>query len=340
MRYFRGGRLIRRLQKFIARLWSAFPSILGLAFLLSINLVFIIDIELTLRRNASLREQDEFPWGFGQTLAIIPLLMPLRDIAEALLARRMQKALNLRLESAVKQKQWDAVLAFVARGADPNTDMRGETTAIREACFSDTALGVVRALLDAGADPNIDPGPRRDTNTIRRENKDCLQLLMNYENGFLDGASALSGMTVKGYGAGVMLLLAKPGIEVNAADTDGRTPLHVAAAKGHEVILKHLLAAPGIDVNAPDTNGWTALTWASFRGNETIVKDLCAVPEIIVDVADIKRRLEHPPEGEMWKDPASKDEQGECIRVLEEFVELKRGSTQEETPDGEQRGGL
>ncbi|KAF6743832.1 ankyrin repeat-containing domain protein [Ephemerocybe angulata] len=168
-------------------------------------------------------------------------------------------------------------------------------------------------------------------------------------------------MTVRGWGAGVKLLLAKPGIEVNAADTngrtplhvaakgsheaviqlllaapgidvnasdtDGRTPLHVAAAEDHEVILKLLLAAPGIDVNAPDTNEWTALTWAAFKGNEAIVKDLCAVPEIIVDVAGVKRRLEHPPEGELWDNPASKDEQDKCIRVLEELS--KRGRAQD-----------
>ncbi|KAF6747699.1 hypothetical protein DFP72DRAFT_1016024, partial [Ephemerocybe angulata] len=116
--------LIRRVQAFIMRWWSMIPPVLGLLFLLAINLVFIIDIELTLKQNAHLQDPDEAKWGFGQILAILLLFMPLRDLAEALLARKMQKEMNLGLEGAVNQKQWDAVLAFVARGADPNIDMR------------------------------------------------------------------------------------------------------------------------------------------------------------------------------------------------------------------------
>ncbi|KAF5323909.1 hypothetical protein D9611_008312 [Ephemerocybe angulata] len=126
----------RWVQKFIAQWWSIFPPVLGLVFLLAINLVFIIDIELTLKQNAPLQGHDEAVWRFGQILAILLLFMPLRDLAEALLARKMQKEMNLGLEGAVNQKQWDAVLAFVARGADPNIDMRGETTAMRVAYLS------------------------------------------------------------------------------------------------------------------------------------------------------------------------------------------------------------
>ncbi|KAF5323823.1 hypothetical protein D9611_008299 [Ephemerocybe angulata] len=89
--------------------------------------------------------------------------------------------------------------------------------------------------------------------------------------------------------------------------------------------VKVLLAAPGINVNAVDTSGWTALTWAAFNGREDIVQNLCAVPEIIVDVADVKRRFEDPPEGWRWGSPASKDVQDKCVRILEEFVESKGG---------------
>ena len=48
----------------------------------------------------------------------------------------------------------------------------------------------------------------------------------------------------------LQLLLAKKGIEVNAADTSGATPLYVAAQKGHSKVVQHLLAKKGIDVNA------------------------------------------------------------------------------------------
>ncbi|KAF5323925.1 hypothetical protein D9611_008371 [Ephemerocybe angulata] len=273
---------LRRVQAFIVRWWSMIPPVLGLLFLLAINLVFIIDIELTLKQNAHLQDPDEAKWGFGQILAILLLFMPLRDLAEALLARKMQKEMNLGLESAVNQKQWDAILAFVARGADPNIDMRGETTAIRAAYLSDR-LDVVRALLDAGSDPSIESGPKRDTETIQRENKACLQILRSYDNRFLEGASALTSMMAKGCHVGVKLLLSTPGIVVNARDTVGRTPLSFAAECDDEAVVKLLLTAPGIDVNAPDTDGWTPLCFPTVVGYEAVVKLLLAAPGIDVN---------------------------------------------------------
>ncbi|KAF5324053.1 hypothetical protein D9611_008364 [Ephemerocybe angulata] len=50
-------------QKFIVRWWSVFPPVLGLVFLLAINVVFIIDIELTLKQNAHLQGDGEAVWG-------------------------------------------------------------------------------------------------------------------------------------------------------------------------------------------------------------------------------------------------------------------------------------
>ncbi|KAF6747748.1 hypothetical protein DFP72DRAFT_919026, partial [Ephemerocybe angulata] len=137
----------------------------------------------------------------------------------------------------------------------------------------------------------------------------------------------------------VKLLLAAPGIDVNAADTDWRTSLISAVWKNKRGAVKLLLAAPGIEVNAVDTGGWTALTWAAFKGKEAMVQDLCAVPEIIVDVADVKRWLENPPEGWRWEDPASKDKQDNSVRILEEFVESKGGGAQDGSEGDEPSGG-
>jgi ankyrin repeat protein len=54
-------------------------------------------------------------------------------------------------------------------------------------------------------------------------------------------------------------LLAAPGINVNAADKNGPTPLSRAANRGHEAVVGRLLAAPGIDINVADKNGKTPL---------------------------------------------------------------------------------
>ncbi|KAF5324061.1 hypothetical protein D9611_008346 [Ephemerocybe angulata] len=276
---------LRWVQELIARWWSVLPPVLGLVFLLAINLVFIIDIELTLKQNAHLQRHDEAEWGFGQILAILLLFIPLRDLAEALLTRRMQKEVNLGFKNAVNLQDWDSVLAFVARGADPNVVIEGEVTAIRSACFSDR-VDVVRALLDAGSDPNIESGPKRDTKVIQRENKDCLQLLRNYDNRVLDGTLALNCMVVKEYHIGVKLLLAAPGINVNGEDKLRRAALIIAAHQGTEAVVKLLLAVPGIDVNVLAPWGWTPLSLAARNGHEAVVKLLLAAPGIDVNASD------------------------------------------------------
>ncbi|KAF6763598.1 hypothetical protein DFP72DRAFT_872885 [Ephemerocybe angulata] len=103
----------------------------------------------------------------------------------------------------------------------------------------------------------------------------------------------------------------------------------LAARYGLEAVAKLLLTAPGINVNAADTGGRTALTWAVFAGKEAIVLDLCAVPEIIVDVADVKRRLEHPPKGWPYGTRILKDKQDKCVRILEEFAGSNGGGAQD-----------
>jgi hypothetical protein len=57
--------------------------IVGLVLLVAINVLFIADIELTLRRNKSDQNGDD-EWGFGQVLALLLLIIPLRDAWGAL----------------------------------------------------------------------------------------------------------------------------------------------------------------------------------------------------------------------------------------------------------------
>ncbi|KFX87806.1 hypothetical protein V490_08006 [Pseudogymnoascus sp. VKM F-3557] len=84
----------------------------------------------------------------------------------------------------------------------------------------------------------------------------------------------------------VSQLLAAPGIDVNVADNNGRTPLWWAAVQGHEGVVGQLLAAPSIDVNIADNYSRTPLRWAAVQGHEGVVGQLLAAPSIDINIAD------------------------------------------------------
>lgn len=87
-----------------------------------------------------------------------------------------------------------------------------------------------------------------------------------------NGETPLYIAVFKGRTKIVQLLLAVPGININAAKTnDGATPLFVAAFKGHKEIVQLLLSAPGININAARTDGVTPLYFAAVCGHESIV---------------------------------------------------------------------
>ncbi|KAF6750495.1 hypothetical protein DFP72DRAFT_509454 [Ephemerocybe angulata] len=178
---------IRRASNTIVQRWAILPPCIGLLFLLAINLVFIIDIELALKQNAGLQGGNEAEWGFGQILAMLLLFMPLRDLAETILARRMkqrQKDLDMGLIGAINSKDPSMVLTWISRGASPNAKLEGDISPMHIACHFDD-LDVIKTLLEAGADPNIKDGHRRDTYMVDSDNTNCLRLLNRVEKGSL-----------------------------------------------------------------------------------------------------------------------------------------------------------
>lgn len=115
---------------FFKRIRQVLPVYLGLVFLLAVNIIFIVDIELTIRGNQHLQNSEESQWGFGQILALLLLSMPLRDVVEALFRRRqaIRTKLNRSLKDAIRDRSWDEIEWCVAK-ADPNVKSDGMCSA-------------------------------------------------------------------------------------------------------------------------------------------------------------------------------------------------------------------
>jgi hypothetical protein len=70
---------------------GSLPVFIDLVFLLLVNAVFMVDTELTIHRGAKYQPLGESQWTFGQTLALLLLSLPIRDMAVLELYRRESK---------------------------------------------------------------------------------------------------------------------------------------------------------------------------------------------------------------------------------------------------------
>jgi hypothetical protein len=111
-----------------------------MGFLFVVDFILLVDIELTLQRNHGLQtpgETSESNWTFGQILAMLLLVLPLRDLIETLLARRETRRLEdlarrdkqridehtLSLRTAIKANE--VLRDLIEKGADVNVEVEG-----------------------------------------------------------------------------------------------------------------------------------------------------------------------------------------------------------------------
>jgi len=135
---------------------------------------------------------------------------------------------NWPLDVAVRQAQEGMVKLLLANGAKFHG---GEVAYAAFASNQDEALAMITALIEAGADVN---SPDADY-----------------------GFTALFWASARGNKNSVKLLLAQPGIKLDAADIDGDTALLAAVGHGHVEIIEMLLKA-GANVSIANKHGETA----------------------------------------------------------------------------------
>lgn len=163
-------------------------------------------------------------------------------------------------------------------------DMRGTPLII--ACQSKQNVEYLRLLLEAGADPNMDP----DTSiyplalvALFYDDPAAIDVLLQH-GARPKGTGALAYAAMKGKEAMVLRLLeggARPEIEADAARARYHampSPLHVAVSHGHDSIVK-LLLRHGADPDVTDFRGLTALEIAKETNAEG--KDVSKMLEVL-----------------------------------------------------------
>lgn len=180
-----------------------------------------------------------------------------------------------------------AVRGFLlSHGADPNRpDTRGRT-ALHWAAASDPAV-IVEDLCRHGADlERTDADGATALLVAASEGRvSAMRALLQCGAGaaatFPDGRGVLhtAAGALQGDQAGCLDLLAGTGVDVNAADHGGMTPLHWAAIRGRVEPVRVLLAR-GADRALRTTAGFTALDFASRYHHQDLVPLLQDPPAV------------------------------------------------------------
>lgn len=161
-------------------------------------------------------------------------------------------------------------------------DMRG--SALIVACMGRQSAEYLRFLLEAGADPNMDPDAAAFPLVLLAYlYADPVAMDMLLKHGARpEGTGALACAAGKGKEAMVLRLLeygARPEAEARAYGVSNTgSPLHIAVSHGHDGVVG-LLLQHGADPNATDHNGSTAIEIA--KQMELDGKDVSKMLELL-----------------------------------------------------------
>ncbi|KAF5360823.1 hypothetical protein D9756_004570 [Leucocoprinus leucothites] len=256
----------------------------GLAMLAIINVILLVDTEVAISKNQGLTAKGDGDWSFGQTLALLLLLIPMRDIGEALLERRAKKV-GERLKAASEVGDLGVVRDAIKSGVPRRVIESSITTA-----FKKGHLDVVEVLIEsAGGVEVIYPLLQtslagysqaelesRFSLGARNQHIQVVRLLAKLGGRIdvidSDKKTALCYAAQNGH-IEIVKVLVELKADLNLQTSDGRTALSFAAENGHTEIVE-VLAALKTDPDIPELDGWTALHYAAWIGHTKIVKVL------------------------------------------------------------------
>ncbi|KAG6842873.1 hypothetical protein H0H87_009772, partial [Tephrocybe sp. NHM501043] len=259
---------------------------IGLGMLGVIDAVLLFDTEWGIRQNINqkLLSRDEGVWTFGQTLALLLLLVPLRDLGEALWERRA-KVLGERLLDASLKGELQVVKHVLGLG--PQKDAIDSSMVV---AMENNQLDVVKYLFDLGAKISDKDRDALLCPVAQQGHLEIIKFLVEHgANVNAKGEKKILGLFVladflqgrkdetpihKSAEQGhyeIVKFLVEHGADVNAKGKDNETPVHLSAQHGHHEIVKFLVEH-GADVNAKGRNNKTLLPWGIQNGNYQIVK--------------------------------------------------------------------
>jgi hypothetical protein len=118
---------------------SVIPVSISLLFLLAVDIVFMFDIETTIKFHDV---EDESLWTFGQTLAVLLLVLPLRDVYNFVKRVRKEKRHEKRRTKCTKELK----AALEDSGMEHRKRMEQVKRVVKHADIRVEALGMLSVL--------------------------------------------------------------------------------------------------------------------------------------------------------------------------------------------------